>query len=627
MPFGKSCSKPCSWWNTTLFLKNAARFWPLWVVYLAAWVLILPVNILNDGWRDNFLSGVPGVSLFFAVVWGVLCATAVFSYLYNGKSVGLMHALPLRREGLFLTNYVSGLSFMLAPTLLVYLLSLLAQSFADPLALTLWLALQVLETLFFYSFAVFCAMFTGNLVALPIFYGILNGLATGIYMVLSTLFSQFAYGYAGDLGLWPVVDWLTPVLKLGNNIELWRAEDASCVLINWHIALIYGGVGLLLAAAALLLYRRRALEGAGELVTVRPVRPVFKYGVAFCSAVVLGAWLYGFLTPAIPSGTWSILVVLLLCGALGYFVAEMLLRKSFRVFKRSWRGAAVFSVLLIAAVAGMEFDLLGFNVVPDRNQVVRVELASSSSLPYDSVNRQSLTFTDPADVNAVMELHRLISSSKAENKAQLADMERSGITWEPVSSAKDRYVQTRTSQEFRFIYTMSDGRQIERRYNVPILASGLQNSDSLESRYTALLNQPATRAQAYWGGVPEGARLVSASVEYYNSEGGDYVSVSLDEANQDALLAAVKADMDAGRLGVRFLLETAEYQELASEDALFFEFYLPRAQRPDEAAASFTVRVSLQSTAAAALALLEQAAPRPEAAFLSVVQEASAVRE
>ena len=41
----------------------------------------------------------------------------------------------------------------------------------------MWLAMQVLLTLFFYSFAVFCAMFTGHILALPAFYGILSVLA------------------------------------------------------------------------------------------------------------------------------------------------------------------------------------------------------------------------------------------------------------------------------------------------------------------------------------------------------------------------------------------------------------------------------------------------------------------
>lgn len=53
-------------------------------------------------------------------------------------------------------------------------------------------------------------------------------------------------------------------------------------------------IGAALAAVALVLYRRRHLEGAGDVVTVRWVRPIFKYGMAFCFALALGLFLYQF---------------------------------------------------------------------------------------------------------------------------------------------------------------------------------------------------------------------------------------------------------------------------------------------------------------------------------------------
>ena len=46
---------------------------------------------------------------------GLVCAMAVFSYLYSSRSACMMHALPLRREALFLTQYLAGLSFLLLP--------------------------------------------------------------------------------------------------------------------------------------------------------------------------------------------------------------------------------------------------------------------------------------------------------------------------------------------------------------------------------------------------------------------------------------------------------------------------------------------------------------------------------
>ncbi len=92
----------------------------------------------------------------------------------------MMHALPARREALFVSHYLAGLSFLLLPHLAVYALTVAVEAALGCLELgplTTWLLTQSGVCLFFYSFAVFCAMFTGNLVALPVFYGILNFLA------------------------------------------------------------------------------------------------------------------------------------------------------------------------------------------------------------------------------------------------------------------------------------------------------------------------------------------------------------------------------------------------------------------------------------------------------------------
>ena len=172
-----------SYFNKTLFAKHFARFWPIWGLYGLIWTMCLPLGILLDsrsGWTQvrarvlplNYLdtSGWFSAATFLAVVFGLLAAMAVFSYLYSARSVGLFHALPLRREGLFLTSYLAGLGFLILPNLAVFLLALAAEAACGAVvfsSLFTWLVVSSLLNLFFYSFAVFCAMFTGHILALP----------------------------------------------------------------------------------------------------------------------------------------------------------------------------------------------------------------------------------------------------------------------------------------------------------------------------------------------------------------------------------------------------------------------------------------------------------------------------
>ena len=118
--------------NRTLFRKNLTRFWPLWAVpsFVGA---LLPLAMLTQllsygaegffGRSDNYALEFTG--MYYDVVayalpiislcYAVLVALAVWSYLFNNRSTGLMHTLPIRREGLFLTNFLSGMTMMLMP--------------------------------------------------------------------------------------------------------------------------------------------------------------------------------------------------------------------------------------------------------------------------------------------------------------------------------------------------------------------------------------------------------------------------------------------------------------------------------------------------------------------------------
>ena len=99
----------------------------------------------------------------------------------------------------------------------MFLLALAAEVFAGTVvfsSLFTWLVVVSLFGLFFYSFAVFCAMFTGHVLALPAFYVVLNGLAAGLCWVFSRMAEEFLFGFTSAAWLEKLGVWLTPVLLL-----------------------------------------------------------------------------------------------------------------------------------------------------------------------------------------------------------------------------------------------------------------------------------------------------------------------------------------------------------------------------------------------------------------------------
>ena len=306
MPSATSCSKgPNPWWNSTLYFKNLRRFWPIWGSY-GVILLLVPLTFLLT-WLDrnssltadlaaqDLLGFVSPMGLILSAVWSIISAMAVFSYLYNSRSVQLYPALPIRREGLYLTGYLSGLSFLVLPLAAVFLFTLGVEAVSDTLMLwplLQWLIAQVCFALFFYSFASFCALFVGHIAALPVFYGILNILAFGMYQLISELFRQFVYGYYSWPAMSALAQWLSPFIMLWREGGVRAGEDGGYFFTGLAFTLLYALAGLALAALGLLVYRTRPLETSGDVVAVKWVRPVFKYGVAFCAAVTLGIFLH-----------------------------------------------------------------------------------------------------------------------------------------------------------------------------------------------------------------------------------------------------------------------------------------------------------------------------------------------
>ena len=553
-----------SYFEPTLFRKNLTRYWPIWVLYTLIWFYALPMRCImvvtrNQAWMgetplkqvQSFANQIPdlleGFGTFMAFTFGVLMAMAVFSFLYNNRAAGMIHSLPVRREGLFLTSYLSGLVCLMAPHLLVWLCTLgaegLCSGYVDLYTVSLWLAAQSGMCLFFYSFAVFCGMFTGSLLALPAFYGILNFLAVVLMMLFDVLFEPFLYGYAGMTNAAEdFVWWLTPVVRLAENVR-WRNPNGLGYRFEGIPELVvYAGVGLVFAALALLVYRRRHVETAGDVVAVAVVRPIFKYGVALCSGLCFGYWLYALFGINAPFGLMG---SLLLWTAIGYFAAEMLLKKSFRVF-RAWRGCAVVLVLMAVGLTSLRMDAFGFVTrVPDAGRVVSVTVDGMGSYPYDKARHFAFTTEEPALIEKAVALHQVFVDQHQN----------------PIAG------QGRDSDYLRFnvTYTLSNGTTMRRHYGFSVW-----EGSRLEQPARDFYCDPEVAKLSYALDEIDPEHLDNVEISsMWNTANkkNEYFSVTTNislKEQQTALLAiyeAVMADFEAGNLGKRYLFDLEDERQ------------------------------------------------------------------
>jgi len=558
MKSGTSC------FNSTLFKKNLTRYWPVWALYAIVWMYAMPVRCItfvsgNLSWTgetpikrvQSFANEIPnlleGFGIFMAFAFGVLAAMAMFSYLYNNRAASMVHALPVRREGLFLTNYLSGLVCLIGPNALVWLLTLGAESlcsgYMDLYTVSVWFAAQSAMCMFFYSFAVFCAMFTGHLLALPAFYGILNFLAIFLMTLFDVLFEPFLYGYAGMTNTAEeVVWWLTPSIQMGEHVRWSNPNGLGYRLDGVAELVIYTVVGLVLAGLALLVYRKRHIESAGDVVAVAVVRPVFKYGVALCSGLFFGYWLYALFGFEVPLGLMG---SLLLWTFIGYFAAEMLLKKSFRVWK-AWRGCAVLLVLVAAGLACLQGDAFGFVTrVPAVNKVDRIVVDGMGSYPYDEGRSFEFETQDAALIEKTIVLHKAIVDAHRNPESEIGNSE---------------YIRLNVT------YTLSNGTTLRRQYGAHV-----RLGSALEQAARDFYCDPQVAQLSYGMDEIDPTRLVNVEIanlwntksktnEYYDLSGNIPVM-----KHQTALLAiydALMADFNAGNLGKRYLFDLEDARQL-----------------------------------------------------------------
>lgn len=565
--------------NAAMAKKTFFRFWPLWALYAVIWLIVLPLQGLMilqmdssvqtiDGIAGSYMSGfskysvpqVTGFSLFLAVVFGLLAAMAVCSHLYSTRSANFMGALPTRREGMFLSQYLSGLAMLILPNLLIFVLTLLVELAGGavyPAQLAFWLAHVCAADFFFYSFAVFLGMFAGHLLALPVFYGIGNMLVLALYWMLQWVMQSFYYGFAGfGSTVDEAVVWLTPVRSL-RRVDF----DADAAQVeDGHVLAVCAVVALILAAAALLLYRRRHLETAGDVVAVRAMRPVFKYGVAVCSGLF-----FGFVTNTIlGAGEVGLMVCIVLWGAAGYFAAQMLLDKSFRVF-RKWKGAAVVAAAFILLFVVVALDLTGFETrVPAADEVAQVSITGPRSYPYDSASYNSADVDDPDTIARIIALHQAAVDHREDfNGAAYGDV--------------------------TLTYTLKNGSTFSRSYG---FAYDLADQNH-EGTIAWALGQLLSDRDLVWAlygfdqAVESGGTLKSAIVY---DEYGNYDSTVYYGADARALLDAVTRDFEAGNIGVRSLsykedidgaptLQFSYSQSLNTEFSCSIDIYVPDTAR------------------------------------------------
>lgn len=155
-------TKSC--FNPALLRSDLRRCWPLLAGYTFLWFLILPLRMWNGVAADlqashpedarrvalEIIGNATTAAIWIHLIFGIVLAMALFSYLSSARGTYGMHSFPASRGCQFRTHVLSCVGCVAVSNVLICLLS--AQSGGTHWGASLsWLVFSLMTFLLFFS--------------------------------------------------------------------------------------------------------------------------------------------------------------------------------------------------------------------------------------------------------------------------------------------------------------------------------------------------------------------------------------------------------------------------------------------------------------------------------------------
>ena len=515
-----------SFFNPTVFKKDLTRFAPTWVLYSVGLFMVLAA-VMSNTYSYHSARNLADTTVFFAFInlgYGLLNGQLLFGDLFSARHCNALHAMPLRRECWFVTHTVSGLAFAFVPNLVMALIAAPMLENGWPVAF-FWLLAVNLQYLFFFGLAVLSALCVGNRFAMALVYGIINFFSLIIYWFYYSIYEPLLYGVQCDESIFTRFCPMWTMVELDELIVAQGKEGFSNYTVEsvslgdgWGYMAVCAALGVAMLGLALMLYRRRKLESAGDFMAVRPLEPVFLGLYTMSMSAFFQAFAQLFDLPEY--------LFLGLGLVIGFFTGRMLLKRTIRVFQPRAILACFLSGLVFAASLVLTvIDPIGITrYVPEADQVAGVYL---DTYLYRDMYEDKICFEDPGDIEKLIRVHELILAD------EIYDAQR---------NPEDDYAVT----SLCIAYELKDGRTIQRYYH-----NIQENSPAAEAA-----REFFSRTAYIIGGDPA-EMFESLNYVHFSSYEKDYYGELPADIGR-GLLEAIVADCEMGTMTQQYVFRNED---------------------------------------------------------------------
>lgn len=470
-----------SYFSLTIFRNNISRFWPIWAGYLFMLIMSGPFSLfMGDAnklftTKDEFLRLLVSTMNIMASpivisLFAVLSAMAVFAYQYSSRSAFAIHALPIRREGLFITNYLSGLFFLIVPQLINYILTALITvgidvKFIDNLLP--WFSSCIFITILLYSIMVMFCMFSGNFFWPPVLFLIFNLIYIAMKYMIFALGHLLLYGIPAKDFWYSQKDFLlSPLYYLIQNHSFSIVNNLTShmeiTVKTTSFYLPYTFATMVIIGIAFMLYKKRALECVGNVLSYKSMRPFFLWLASTCFVILsVELFISIFFSSVLYLQDQSFRIVFIFVLAFSmitFFLTEMIIKKKFRIFsKNKTIEAFVFTALMLVSLCCIRYDIFHLeSKIPDVNNI------SSATIDYFYQSE----FSTKEEIKFARDLHLQLIQEKNQKSNHPTD----------------------EIHEVNIIYHLKKGPDLTRNYRFYVNDADYNNSASVPSKADKIFN-------------------------------------------------------------------------------------------------------------------------------------------
>ena len=369
------------------------------------------------------------IVLLTIFVLPVLVSILLFKYTNEEKSSSFIHGLPISKRKLYITNILTGIVMYVIPFLVNLIIIILLNlgemgkyiQFADIMK---WFGICMLYNTIFFAFATFIGTFCASKISHGILTYILMYAPVGVLVLTSAITENILYGFKGLSSNFEEFTKL-PFIKIIEDFrEMSSYYLSQTIEFETSTIIIYITSIIVMLVLGYFIYKKRKLEITKEFIAFKGIRIFVKYAATFLVNLLSYMYFYD----VIGKHNIRTLLASFIITLIAYLIIEMILKKTYKVFK------SIIGFIVYAVIITITFVILSTGAFGYETKIPKAENVEEVSF---KVRNETINFKEKQNIENIINFQQ-----------KLVDEKKKGYT------------------EYTIEYKLKDGRKITRKYDI-----------------------------------------------------------------------------------------------------------------------------------------------------------------